>query len=136
MPKKYKIAFLTLVILGVASLATRYLRDTSIPVLEPKGIIAQKELHLMIIALLLSLIVIIPVFTLLFVFAWKYREGNTKATYSPNLAGSRVAETIWWLIPTAIIVVLSIITWNSSHALDPFKPIASNVKPMTIQVVA
>jgi cytochrome o ubiquinol oxidase subunit 2 len=29
-----------------------------------------------------------------------------------------------------------VVTWNSSHNLDPYKPLASNVKPLTIQVVA
>ena len=28
------------------------------------------------------------------------------------------------------------ITWDSSHALDPYRPLSSNVKPLTIQVVA
>ena len=47
-----------------------------------------------------------------------------------------VLESIWWAIPTAIIAALGIITWFSTHALDPYKPLASNVQPITIEVVA
>jgi len=136
MNKKYKIAFFGLVFLGFVLLAGWYLHHTSIPVLEPRGPIAQKERQLIIVTLLLSLIVVIPVFSLLFAFVWKYRESNTKAKYSPDLDHSRVAETIWWVIPTALITVIGIITWNSSHQLDPYKPLSSSTPPITIQVVA
>ena len=136
MHKKYKLVFLTLLIAGFTVIATRYLLHTNIPVLEPKGIIGQKELHLIVFALLLSLIVVVPVFVLLFTFAWRYREGNLKAKYSPNLDHSRIAETFWWLIPSALILVLSVVAWNSSHQLDPYKPIASKTKPLVIQVIA
>jgi cytochrome o ubiquinol oxidase subunit 2 len=134
--KKVKIGFLIVVVGGFLTLSGWYLHHTNIPVLEPKGIVGIKERQLILFALALSLLVVIPVFTLLFVFAWRYREGNTKAKYSPNLKGSRIAETIWWLIPTAIIIVLSVVTWNSSHALDPYKALASTVKPIDVQVVA
>ncbi len=106
------------------------------PVLEPRGTIGQKEQHLMLFALTLSLIVVIPVFILLFAFAWRYRAGNAKAKYSPELDGSRIAETIWWLIPSALILILSVVTWRSSHQLDPYQPLASSTKPLTIQVVS
>jgi cytochrome o ubiquinol oxidase subunit 2 len=136
MNKKYKYALLILLVLGFVALAVWYLHSTNIPVLEPKGMVGQKERQLIYMALSLSLIVVIPVFVLLFAFAWKYRESNHVAKYSPDLAGSRAAETVWWLIPGVLILVLSVITWNSSHALDPYKSIDSATKPITIQVVA
>lgn len=133
---KYRFILLGLVIVGFLAVAVIYLQHTSIPVLEPRGIIAYKERRLIFFALLLSLIVVIPVFTLLFVFAWRYREGNTKAKYSPNLAGNRPAEALWWFIPTVLITILSIVTWNATHALDPYKPLVSSVRPIDVQVVA
>ncbi|HHW4680773.1 MAG TPA: COX aromatic rich motif-containing protein, partial [Xylella taiwanensis] len=39
-------------------------------------------------------------------------------------------------IPCLIILVLAVLTWRSSHALDPHKPLQSDVKPLTIEVVA
>lgn len=136
MHKKYKIA-LVVGLLGIgAVLAAIWLRGMTIPVLEPKGIIAHKERNLMFAALLLSLIVVVPVFTLAIVFSWKYREGNKKATYSPELDHSRLLETVWWLVPLTLILVLSVMAWDSSHDLDPYKPISSATRPLPIQVVA
>ena len=88
------------------------------------------------ITLLLGLMVLIPVFIMTFVIAYKYREGNKQAKYSPELVGNLGAELIWWAIPIAIISVLSAIAWNSSHALDPHKPLGIAGDPLTIQVVA
>lgn len=136
MKKKYMYTFFALLAVVSVAVAIHYLLHTNIPVLEPKGIIAQKELHLIVFALLLSLIVVIPVFGLLFAFAWRYREGNHSAKYSPQLDHSRLAETLWWSIPSAIILVLSVVAWNSSHQLDPYRPIASKNKQITIQVIA
>lgn len=126
------------IIVAVALLvvAVLYLRHFSIPVLEPRGTIARQERNLIYFGSLLSIIIIVPVFALTFMISWKYREANTKATYSPEFDHSRKAETIWWLIPTILIVILSVVTWNSSHQLDPFKPLASDTAPLTIQVVA
>lgn len=136
MIKKYKFVFLALLIAGALFFIVSYLRSADIAVLNPKGIIADKERHLMYIVLLLGITVVIPVFMLLFAFAWRYREGNTTAKYTPDWDHNRFAETIWWGFPCAIILILSIITWNTSHDLDPFKPLASTTKPITIQVIA
>ena len=76
--KKYKIpviVFLSIVLIGFL---IAYLSSVNIPVLEPKGVIAQKELNLIEFALGLSLVVVVPVFFLLILFAYKYREGNLK----------------------------------------------------------
>lgn len=136
MNKKHKFSILLVILGAFIAVAVVYLHHVNIPILNPKGTIAAKEQHLIYIALLLSIIVVIPVFTLLFTFAWKYRATNTTASYSPDLDHNAFAETLWWLIPGALITVLSIITWNSSHALDPYKPITSKTPEMTIQVVA
>jgi cytochrome o ubiquinol oxidase subunit 2 len=45
-------------------------------------------------------------------------------------------EAIWWTIPIIIIAILATITWITAHKLDPYKPLDSKVKPVTIQVVA
>ena len=53
-------------------------------VLDPKGTISLAERALMIHAVEFMLIVAIPVYVLLFFFAWWYRAGNTKAKYVPD----------------------------------------------------
>ena len=106
------------------------------PVLDPKGLIASQERDLILITFVLGLLVIIPVFIMLFSIAWKYRASNTKAPYEPDMDGHRGFEALWWGIPALIIIVLSIITAVSTHALDPYKPIESSVQPVKIQVIS
>ncbi len=141
--KKNKLGFFLLLALDLAFLAISIyfitrpsLNFGNIALLNQKGVIAEKERSLIITAVLLMLIVVIPVFTSLFYFAWKYRASNTESNYSPNWDGSLKLKLLWWAIPAAIIFVLSIINWKSTHVLDPYKPIASDKKPITIQVVA
>ncbi len=90
----------------------------------------------MLLAVLLSLVVVVPVFAMTLGIAWKYRADNSKAKYRPDWDGDRRAETIWWLVPLTLIIILSVITWNSAHALDPFRPLSSPNQPLHIQVIA
>ncbi|MFI5270881.1 MAG: ubiquinol oxidase subunit II [Candidatus Saccharimonadales bacterium] len=136
MNKKLKYLFIFIVFIAFISVSINYLSGVSIPVLQPSGQIATKERNLLLFAVSLSAIVVIPVFVLLFSISWRYRESNTKAKYSPDYDHSAVLESIWWLIPTFLITILSVVTWNSSHDLDPYRPISSSQKAMTIQAVS
>jgi cytochrome o ubiquinol oxidase subunit 2 len=133
---KSKLGLGLLATAGVVVVAVRYLRQHTIAVLDPKGPIAAQERDLIVTATLIMLIVVIPVFVMTFAFAWKYRDGNTKARYTPEWDHHSGLEFSWWAIPTIIIVILARMTWVSSHTLDPYRPIASVNKTMTIQVVA
>ena len=119
-----------------AAIAVNYLKNTDIPVLEPKGTIGRQEKHLIMEAGALALIVVIPVFAMTIGIAWKYRAGNKSSAYRPDWDHNRAMELTWWGIPGIIILVLSLITWSSAHALDPFKPIGSNNQTLDIQVVS
>lgn len=123
-------------LIGATALTIWFVSNHTVSVLSPKGIIAERQRELIVYATLLMSIVVIPVFLLTFGIAWRYREGNKKAKYSPELAGSKLAETIWWLIPGVIIVLLSVLAWRSSHELDPYRPITGDVKPLKIQVIS
>lgn len=136
MSKKTKAILGVLTGLVTITVIVVYASSVNIPVLEPAGPVGAKEKHLMVEASLLSLVVIVPVYAMLFGFALRYREGNKKAKYSPNMDGSRLLETIWWGVPIILIAILAVITWRSSHDLDPFKPLSSNKEPVNIQVVA
>lgn len=128
--------FLLILIAGAITLAVLLLRGYEFPLVQPAGPVGAQQRNLLLLAVVLSLIVIIPVFVMAFAFAWKYREGNKKAKYKPNWDHHLGAELTWWGIPCAIIAVLIVVTWQSSHALDPYRPLDSKVKPVTVQVVA
>ncbi len=119
----------------VVAVASWYLGRHPVPVLQPAGQIGLKERDLLMWCALLSVTVVVPVFALLGLFVWKYHERNTNAKYEPDQGGNRLAEIIWWAIPGVLLVIISVITWRSSYALDPFKPLVSNKPALHIQVV-
>lgn len=105
-------------------------------VAQPKGIIARSELHLIATNYLLMLIIVVPTFILLFLIAWKYRAKNAKAEYEPDKSHGVFQHALLWIIPSIVVAVMGVITWNATHKLDPYRPIESEVKALTIQVVA
>ena len=104
--------------------------------LDPVGQIGVDEKNLIITATLLMLLVVVPVILMTLVFAWKYRASNKNATYAPKWSHSTKIEVVIWTVPILIIIALGVITYKSTHALDPYRPIESDVKPITIEVVA
>lgn len=132
---KFALFFLILILTALSALLYRYAVYSEI--INPKGLIALQQLYLMHISTLLMLIVVIPVFILTMAICWKFRATNKKAPYTPYWNHDTTAEVIWWGFPFAIVLVLSYVTWLSSHQLDPYKPLSeTTVKPITIQVVA
>lgn len=107
-------------------------------VLNPAGAVGLAERTLMLHAVEFMLIVAVPVYVLLFFFAWQYRASNTRATYMPDWEHAKMDELIWWAIPFEIILILGALTWTSTHALDPRVPLASagGEPPLVVEVVA
>lgn len=135
--KKTLLAFLLVCAVFTTLAITTLFFSSKIAMLNPKGVIGIRELEIIVTSTWLMLIVVIPVFILTFVIAWRYREGNQhQAEYDPNWNHNWIIETIWWGFPLAIILVLSVIAWESSHELDPYRPLDSEVKPLKIQVVS
>ena len=134
--KLTRVLFLvSLPIIFIASIIF-YVSHQNAQVFNTAGTIAKDEKNLILFSMFLSLFVLVPVYLMLILFSVKYRASNKSSKYSPNFSHSRTVESIWWTIPTILIVILSVVTWRSSHQLDPYKKIDSNVKPINIQVVA
>jgi cytochrome o ubiquinol oxidase subunit 2 len=106
------------------------------PILFPSGSIGGAERDLMVRTVFLMLIVVVPVYLVAIFIAWHYRASNTRATYTPKWEHSKMEELIWWAIPFEIVLVLSALTWTSTHQLNPELPIVSSQPPMVVQVVA
>jgi cytochrome o ubiquinol oxidase subunit II len=104
--------------------------------MNPKGAIGAQEKQLILIALGLMLLVVIPVIVLTLVFAWRYRESNSRATYAPKWAHSTRIEVVVWSIPCVIVAFLAVLIWGTTHSLDPYRPLESNVAPVNVEVVA
>lgn len=135
MSKKIRIALTVVTCILLAALFVIYVSTHSIPVLHPKGMIGMQQRDLIVVSSLLMCIVVIPVMIMLAFFSWKYREGKG-SKYSPNWSHNTLAECIWWGVPFLIIIVLAVITWRSTHELNPFTPIRGEKPPIVIQAVA
>ena len=103
--------------------------------LDPKGPIALIERDLLFDAFGLMLIVVIPVFLMAFGFVWRYRASR-KATYTPNWGYSVWMDALVWLVPAALVLTIGTMVWKYTHQLDPYKPLASDVAPLEVQVIA
>lgn len=125
-----------LVVAGVAALFMALLHGHNVAVLSPAGEIANKQRNLLVFGTLLSLFVVIPVFVMTTFIVVKYRASNNKARYAPEWGSNKAAEIVWWTLPLILITILSVVTWRSSYALDPYRPLSSSKQPINIQVVA
>jgi cytochrome o ubiquinol oxidase subunit 2 len=106
-------------------------------VLDPQGAIGMSEKTLLITSLLLMLLIVVPVIGLTLGFAWHFRASNTKAKYRPDFNHSLPIEIVVWVIPCLIILALGVITWTSTHTLDPYRRIAvGDRKPINVEVVS
>jgi cytochrome o ubiquinol oxidase subunit 2 len=113
--------------------------------LHPSGAVAAQQGHLIVQSTVLMLIIVIPVIALTVIFAWRYRQSNSQATYTPDWDHSTQLELVIWAAPLLIIIALGALTWISSHTLDPYRPlrrldaarpVPTGAKPLTIEVVA
>lgn len=136
MKKVFKWVIIALLLIACGALGTVYVLNNDIIVLNSKGMIGLKERELLITASLLMLIVVIPVYILTIAFAWKYREGNEKAKHAPDWEHNYIAEYCWWGIPCIIIIILAVVTYKTTHELNPFRPIPSEKPGKAIQAVA
>ncbi len=113
--------------------------------LNPSGDVALQQRNLILAATALMLVVIVPVIAMCFIFAWRYRAGNTDAAYDPDWDHSTQLEVVIWTIPLLIIIALGAMTWISTHTLDPYRPldriapgrpVPADTRPLEVQVVA
>ncbi|MGE5649462.1 MAG: ubiquinol oxidase subunit II [Bacillota bacterium] len=114
-------------------------------VMNPSGDIAAQQANLVLVSTLLMLLIIVPVIALIVLFAWRYRKNNTAAKYDPEWDHSTKLELVIWGAPLLIIIALGLLTWISTHLLDPYRPlqridanrpIPADTKPLEVQVVA
>jgi cytochrome o ubiquinol oxidase subunit 2 len=130
-------------LLGLGALAVLGGCDTV--VMNPAGDVAVQQSSLIIWSVVLMLLIIVPVMALTVVFAWRYRETNTEASYEPDWDHSTGLELVIWSAPLLIIIALGALTWVATHTLDPYrplartapgKPVAATERPLEVQVVS
>lgn len=112
------------------------LMDEKTLIIHPKGVVAQNEKELIITNILLMLIIIIPTYILLFAVVYRYCIKKVNAKYNPDHTFGPIGEMLMWGIPSIVVIVMAVVTWDATHELNPYKPLKSETKPLTVQVVA
>jgi len=123
-------------ILAVVLLSAATLGGCTEGVLDPKGPIASAEREILFNSLGIMLAIVIPTILATLGVAFWFRSSNKHARYRPDFEYSGRLEMLVWAIPAMTVLLVGGVAWIGSHDLDPRKPIASTVEPLTIQVVS
>src|SRR5271163_2728920 len=105
-------------------------------ILDPKGPVAAAERTILFNSLGIMLAIVIPTILATLAVAFWFRASNRRATYLPDFEYSGRLELLVWSIPAMTVLLVGGVAWIGSHDLDPRKPVASSVRPITIQVVS
>jgi cytochrome o ubiquinol oxidase subunit 2 len=124
-------AVVPVLLLGVVTLGA-----CSQGVLNPKGPIAVAERLILFNSLGIMLAIVIPTILATLAVAYWFRASNARAVYLPEFQYSGRLELLVWSIPAMTVLLVGGVAWVGSHDLDPRKPIASTVEPVTVQVVS
>jgi cytochrome o ubiquinol oxidase subunit 2 len=105
-------------------------------VLRPEGAIGKAEISILVDSLAIMLVIVVPTIAIALLFAWWYRQSNSRAKRHPQFVYSGRVELVVWAVPLMTIMLLGGVTWIGAHELDPGQPIASKAKPLEIQGIS
>ena len=124
------------ILLAVVLVSAATLGGCTEGVLDPKGPIAAAERQIMFNSLGIMLAIVIPTILATLGVAYWFRSSNKRARYLPDFEYSGRLEMLVWSIPAMTVLLVGGVAWIGSHDLDPRRPIASTIKPLTVQVVS
>src|ERR1700733_13545043 len=84
---------------GLCVVPAFLLAGCNMVLLHPSGIVAAQQGHLIVQSTILMLLIVVPVIALTVIFAWRYRQSNTQATYTPDWDHSTQLELVIWAAP-------------------------------------
>jgi cytochrome o ubiquinol oxidase subunit 2 len=105
-------------------------------VMNHAGPITASQWHLYVIVGIVLVFVAGPVLLLTPLVAWHYRLSNKNSAFRPKWDFSWPLEGLIWIPPAGIVIGLGIVLWHYTHALDPYRPIASDQPTLEVQAVA
>lgn len=131
-----KAGLLLLFFLGLILVVVMILQGKDVALMNPAGLIAREQYRAMVVTVGVMLLIAVPSLLAFYFVAWKYRASNKKATYDSSIRHGKLFVMGLWAIPTLFMIVLAVFMWSVTHKYVPQQPIASDKKPLTIQVVA
>jgi cytochrome o ubiquinol oxidase subunit II len=105
-------------------------------VLDPKGPISLGERQILLNSTGIMLAIVVPTVIATLGVAFWFRASNERARYRPHFEYSGRIEMLIWSIPIMTVLLVGAVAWLGAYDLDPPKPIASDTKPLKIQVVS
>jgi cytochrome o ubiquinol oxidase subunit 2 len=121
---------------AIAVITTILLGGCQQGVLDPQGPVASAQRLILFDSVGIMLAIVVPTILATLGVAFWFRASNTRTLYWPEWRYSGRLEMIVWSIPTMTVMLLGSLCWVASHDLDPGKPLASDAKPLPIQVVS
>ena len=103
--------------------------------LHPHGVVAHNQRYWLFYICALMAIVVVPVFVMIPLFAWRYRLG-AKTPYKPDWSFSWALEGMVWGVPVVIVALLAVLIIDQETRFDPFAPIRSRNRALEVEVVA
>ncbi|OYY91708.1 MAG: cytochrome ubiquinol oxidase subunit II [Sphingomonas sp. 28-66-16] len=104
--------------------------------LHAAGPVAEAQRHLYFMLAIVLVFVAGPVLLLTPLIAWHYRLSNKDNAFQTKWHFSWWLEGLIWVPPTGIVIGLSVLLWDYTHRLDPYRPIAGAQPPLEIQAIA
>lgn len=108
---------------------------SGISFLDPYGPVAATQRDLFYEVTAWMMLVVLPALFLVPFVAWRYRRKATRSAYKADWQFSWSLEIAVWVIPIAIVVILSGLIAGKARSLDPYAPIPSSQSPLEIQVI-
>jgi cytochrome o ubiquinol oxidase subunit 2 len=105
-------------------------------ILQPQGPVGGANALILLDAVAIMSVIVVPTIVAALVFAWWYRASNPRARFRPDFVYSGEIELLVWAVPLLIIMFLGGVIWVGSHELDPFRPISTQEKPLTVHIIA
>lgn len=121
---------------GLSLIVWFMLRGADVALMNPKGMVAIEQHRLLVYVTAVLLLIGIPSLLFFYYFAWRYRETNSRAVYSPNERHGLKLEVLIWTVPIIFALMVSVLLWPATYRLQPKNTLASSKPTMTIQVVA
>jgi cytochrome o ubiquinol oxidase subunit 2 len=104
-------------------------------VMNHAGPIAASQWRLYVIVGIVLVFVAGPVLLLTPIIAWHYRLSNKHHAFRPKWNFSWTLEGFIWIPPIGIVIGLAFVLWDYTHALDPYRRLASDQPALEVQAV-
>ncbi|WP_375459297.1 ubiquinol oxidase subunit II [uncultured Enterovirga sp.] len=121
---------------GPVIIAASMLAGCQSSLLDAQGPVGRAQATILINSVVIMLAIVVPTIVATLAFAWWFRASNTRARRRLDWSYSGQIELVTWSIPLLVILFLGGIAWVGSHDLDPSRPLASERKPLRVQVVS